>query len=258
MVTVFRFFGSLIGQCDDTKAVEFLPIRDQFFSLNIILKYACFRNSAMGAQVCGRCNFGDQAIRDIDASFKQIVILGAGNDTRFHRLPNLPVDLYEVDVPTTQESKRSLLKNPNGNVKFVSANFETESWMEKLVQAGFDKSKKTLILWEGVTYYLTKEAIKDTLQSISQCAKGSKLVLDYGHVRNSGNIALRFVLFWFNLIGETWRTNFTDKELLDLLKEYKLKPISSPIFGIEAVRGIKTGNVVKLPLELKLIAASLS
>ena len=123
--------------------------------------------------------FRDAIIRGLDSTFRQIIILGAGNDSRFHRIPQLPFALIEVDAPKTQAAKLKMLTNCNSNVKFVPGDFECESWIQNLGENGFQKDQKTLFLWEGVIYFLTPADIQSTLESISECAKGSKLVQDY-------------------------------------------------------------------------------
>ena len=64
-------------------------------------------------------------------------------------------------------------------VTFVSADFETEDWLEKLVGAGFDPGKPSFFLWEGVTMYLDREAVEGTLRKIAGTAPGSIVAFDY-------------------------------------------------------------------------------
>ncbi len=64
-------------------------------------------------------------------------------------------------------------------VTFVAANFLTDDWLDKLVKAGFDLRKPTFFLWEGVTYYLSREAMEATFRTIARSAPGSVVVFDY-------------------------------------------------------------------------------
>lgn len=113
----------------------------------------------------------------------QVVILGAGLDSRFYRLP-IPSGCkkFEVDAPGTQGHKRRGLAAAgvaSEHVTFVPVNFETQDWFVELGKAGFSAKVPTLFIWEGVTMYLSKEAIDATFSSIASCARGSACVFDF-------------------------------------------------------------------------------
>ena len=62
----------------------------------------------------------------------------------------------------------------------MSIDFDQESLKEKLFESGYDKDLKTLFIWEGVTYFLTADAIDSTLAFVSgYSGKGSSIVFDY-------------------------------------------------------------------------------
>jgi hypothetical protein len=138
----------------------------------------------------------------------QFVILGAGFDTRALNLPkNAPVRSFEVDTPATQAAKRELLAKAeidSTRVALVSANFETEDWLTKLIDAGFDPTQSALFVWEGVTMYLDREAVNDTLHKIAGTAKGSAVAFDYftSDVLESQTLFMRTVRAWLNASGE--------------------------------------------------------
>ena len=92
-----------------------------------------------------------------------VVILGAGYDTRFYRLVSIKnkedIKLYEVDAAGSQfNTKRKVLnkaKVDSSHVTFIPCDFETEDWMDTLQsKSDFDKSLPSLFVWEGVTMYL--------------------------------------------------------------------------------------------------------
>jgi len=88
-----------------------------------------------------------------------------------------------VDLPKIQQMKRELLRQcgvDTSGVKFVSANFLTDNWLDNLARADFDPRKPTFFLWEGVTYYLSREAMEKTFRTIATLAPGSVVVFDYG------------------------------------------------------------------------------
>lgn len=99
-------------------------------------------------------------------SMRQVVILGAGYDTRAARLPRAGVDFFEVDHPATQAAKRervaSLPNYPVDAARYVSCNFEREDPIERLVASGFDPREPALVIWEGVVMYLTEAAVRAT------------------------------------------------------------------------------------------------
>ena len=119
-----------------------------------------------------RTRFIDDLIKESAASgSEQYVILGAGYDLRAHRL-ELPSSLkiFEVDQPEVQARKRSKLPKelPNSeNVTYVSVDFNHQSLTEQLLAAGFDQSKSTVFTLEGVSQYITKEAVSSTIKELA-------------------------------------------------------------------------------------------
>jgi methyltransferase (TIGR00027 family) len=95
---------------------------------------------------------------------------------------NAAVRSFEVDSPRTQAAKRGALGKAgidSNAVAFVAADFECEDWYSKLAGAGFDPSRKSLFLWEGVTLYLERKAVEDVLRRMAGSAKGSLIAFDY-------------------------------------------------------------------------------
>jgi methyltransferase (TIGR00027 family) len=132
-----------------------------------------------------RSTFVDAAIERYLPGVEQFVELGAGYDTRTVQLQhNRRIRCFEVDLPKTQQLKRQLLHQcgvDTSEVKFVPANFLTDNWLDNLAKAGFDPRKPTFFLWEGVTYYLSREAMEKTFRTIAAMAPGSVVVFDYAN-----------------------------------------------------------------------------
>ena len=97
---------------------------------------------------------------------RQIVILGAGYDTRAARLPRAGVQFFEVDHPATQAAKRARLAELDGYpvdaARYVTCDFERDDPVARLVAGGLDAREPTLVLWEGVVSYLTEDAVRTT------------------------------------------------------------------------------------------------
>ncbi|MDQ5984538.1 MAG: hypothetical protein CSYNP_00233 [Syntrophus sp. SKADARSKE-3] len=116
----------------------------------------------------------------------QIVFLGAGYDSRSYRFKEIIKDtrIFELDIQPTQQRKMELLHQAGifipDQLAFVSINFRTDNIGEILNRAGFDRNKKTLFVWEGVTYYLSAKVIDDTLNVIAlNSPTGSLICFDY-------------------------------------------------------------------------------
>jgi methyltransferase (TIGR00027 family) len=117
---------------------------------------------------------------------RQLVILGAGYDARAYRFEALMegVQVFEVDHPATQQVKLGKLVKIFGHkpehVVYVPVDFNTQTLEERLAASGYNQDLKTLFIWQGVTQYLTREAVDSTLRFVAQhSAPGSTIVFDY-------------------------------------------------------------------------------
>jgi methyltransferase (TIGR00027 family) len=120
-----------------------------------------------------RTRFIDDLIEKSAANgTEQYVILGAGYDLRAHRLELPPtLKIFEIDQPEVQDRKRSKLpKNlPNSeNVTYLSVDFNHQSLKKQLLDAGFDQNKPTVFTLEGVSQYITKDAVISTIKELAQ------------------------------------------------------------------------------------------
>jgi len=178
--------------CSDPYAVYFLP--DRILS-------ATHRNREIDQHISdwesyfpGVCNAIIARTRFIDdcleaairAGIKQLVILGAGFDTRALRFEALKkqASVFELDHPATQKTKRDrIAKYINADlphVRYISIDFTRDALDQKLITNGYDPRLKTLFIWEGVTYYIPASAVDHTLDFISGNAPtDSRIVFDY-------------------------------------------------------------------------------
>lgn len=135
--------------------------------------------------VC-RCRYFDDYLqRCLQSGTAQVVILGAGLDSRAYRGEPLQgaAKTFEIDHPATQASKIKRLKKVFGtipaHITYVPIDFNDET-LDKLLACGFDRSLKTLFIWEGVTYYLHAEAVDATLAWVREnAALSSAIIFDY-------------------------------------------------------------------------------
>lgn len=138
------------------------------------------------ASIVARARFvEDIAKAQIAKGIQQYVLLGAGLDSFAQRnsATSLLVDIYEIDQPDTLAWKAEKLTE-NGykipkNLHFVPVDFETTSWWDELLNKGFDVRKKAVVSCTGVTLYLTKAAITDTLKKMTLLASGSTVAIAF-------------------------------------------------------------------------------
>jgi methyltransferase (TIGR00027 family) len=144
--------------------------------------------NAPGARAAGiaRTKWIDDEITQALEIATQFVLLGAGFDTRAYRLPSAQRAIsFELDHPETSRAKQAVLNQEiaksSKRVRFVDIDFNRQSVGEVLAQADFDDTHPACFVWEGVTNYLTAEAVDGVLRQIAQAATGSVLLFTYSH-----------------------------------------------------------------------------
>lgn len=155
----------------------------------------------------------------------QVVILGAGLDTRPARLAAEGRRYFEVDHPSTQANKLRRLSGipgyPAGAATYVACDFEREDFLDKLAEAGFEPSEPALFLWEGVVYYLTEQAVRATLRRIATGASERAIIvfdfLEKRIVDGSAREVDRAVRASYEEVGEPLR--FGCNDMLPILFE---------------------------------------
>lgn len=129
--------------------------------------------------------FDDVVNSSVGDGLEQLVILGAGYDTRAYRIEGLKiVRIFEVDQPVTQNIKLEKIKEIFGSlpdhVTYVPVEIGVEKLGRRLLDSGYDRSLKTLFIMEGLLMYLTPETVDETLSFVAHNAgRGSAVVFDY-------------------------------------------------------------------------------
>ena len=128
--------------------------------------------------------FDDYSRQCLGEGFQQVVLLGAGYDSRYLRLEEFrTVPVYELDLASTQSIKKALTRRLLGrlpaNVKYVATDFSKDSITHRLWQAGFDRQKRTLFIWEGVTLFLNQEIVSETLGRLAELRPGNRVIFDF-------------------------------------------------------------------------------
>jgi methyltransferase (TIGR00027 family) len=119
------------------------------------------------------------------SGLKQVVLLGAGFDTRAWRLPALAdARVFEVDHPATSAEKLKRLAALGADfahVRFVPVDFNRQMPADGLLPAGFDPSERAIVIWDGVTNYLQPAAVDAIIRWVGGLAKGGQFIFTYIH-----------------------------------------------------------------------------
>jgi len=174
---------------DDYMASNFLP-----FLFKLVLRIKILRNnikkklndSGMYEYIIGRTKVIDNVFNKFSTEMNQVLILGAGFDSRGIRFKNILSDaiIFELDSAKTQQLKIEKIKKQKitmpKNLKLIPIDFEVESFSEVLNKNNFKKNTSTLVLLEGLTMFLDSITIDNLFKQISNhCGKDSIIVFDY-------------------------------------------------------------------------------
>lgn len=176
----------------DNLAIHFMPARQRFlFRFRRIREYGERKLDrampGMTPYVIARTAYFDRLFLDaLQAGAAQIVVLGAGYDSRAYRFaaPNRTTTVYELDAAETQARKRECLAAARiaipPTVNLVPIDFLHESLADALGKAGFRLDTRTLFLWEGVSYYLDAASVDQALAFVRRAGTGdAAIAFDY-------------------------------------------------------------------------------
>jgi methyltransferase (TIGR00027 family) len=136
--------------------------------------------------LCRHAFIDDHLLHALDTGAEQVVILGAGYDSRAYRFARALGDrpVYEVDLPPLSRHKAAVVASRPGlfgsrAIRRVEIDFRTQSLPDRLQDKGFRVGGTTFVVWEGVVPYLSREAVVQTLGALSECCGGgSTLTMD--------------------------------------------------------------------------------
>jgi len=183
----------------------------------------------MRAFIAARSAFAEAALghaveeHDLD----QLVVLGAGLDTFAYRNPFADrLRVFEVDHPATQAWKRRRLGEAGvtspGEVIYAAVDFERDTLLEGLRDAGFDDRRPAFFVWLGVVPYLTPQAVGATLATIGGLPR-SAVVFDYADppstLSDEARVAHALRAERTATLGEPWLSYFEPAVLHALLRD---------------------------------------
>jgi methyltransferase (TIGR00027 family) len=182
---------------------------------------------AMRSQIVVRSRYAEDCLAELrPAGAERYVILGAGLDTFALRQPGPEISVLEIDHPSTQHYKRQRMSRfgvvAPSCLTFLAIDFEKA----QLSDLWPVSEEVDFISWLGVTYYLSTEAISQTLSALAKMtANGTQLVLDYWSQQPSSSRPFNRddSLLWGTRIavalqGEPMRAFFRPREMEDLAR----------------------------------------
>ncbi|MCP2258888.1 methyltransferase, TIGR00027 family [Streptoalloteichus tenebrarius] len=182
------------------------------------------------AQAVTRSRYTEDALAGaVRRGVTQYVVLGAGLDSFAYRSALADrLRVFEVDHPATQRGKRDALAAAGiaepATLTFVPVDFETDSLADQLRRAGFDATRPAMVSWLGVTMYLTREALGQTLAVLGGFAPGSEIIADYilpAEMRDGAGAAyVSAVMSAAADGGEPWLTVLSPDAMSALLEEH--------------------------------------
>ena len=170
----------------------------------------------------------DMLLNALQLGCQQYVILGAGLDTFAYRYPEYArkLSIYELDHPATQAYKKERLEHLSidlpENLNLVPIDFTSQSISSELLNHGFDSTKLSFFSWLGVTYYLDKETIEQTLQEIASIsAQGCSILFDFPNEQLFSTPVKRVqsMVGMAQATGEPMKSCFSYHELESLLEK---------------------------------------
>jgi methyltransferase (TIGR00027 family) len=200
-----------------------------------------YREARRNREVSGMANLllirtrfiDDHLKRAIENGISQVVILGAGFDTRAYRFADQLKDkvVIEVDYESTQAIKKQRLKDASisipSNLRFAQIDFQREKLPDVLRAAGYRPGEKTFFIWEGVSMYLSEGPVRETLRTIAATsASGSSLVMDFAETSMLDLLGKfpklpqhKYTTAW----GEPWTFGIADMREAEFFRECGLE-----------------------------------
>jgi len=181
--------------------------------------------------VIARTKYIDQVFSDaVDEGFEQVLIFGAGFDTRSIRL--LPQDstvrVFEVDAEITQQAKLGRLDEVGvpipDNTTYVAIDFLRDDPEERLLANGFQPGRRCLFILEGLLMYLDGDAVDNTFHLMHELSgAGSRVVFDYIYSSVLGHeeryFGERDLYKNVKNAGEPWTFGFEEGKVEDYLRK---------------------------------------
>jgi methyltransferase (TIGR00027 family) len=160
--------------------------------------------------------YDDMLERQIAAGCRQVVVLGAGLDTRAVRKAAPGVRFFEIDDRATMALKRHCLSQHHlaDVAAFIDGNYVTDGMLPLLLANGLDVDAPTFVIWEGNTMYLDAATDLAILRQLAAGLSQVRVSFDYFVpeviTRTTGNAGMTHMADAFTAMGAPWLTGFAD------------------------------------------------
>lgn len=103
-----------------------------------------------------RTRYIDDCLTERVARVAQVVVLGAGFDTRRLRCATGDVAWFEVDRAPVLARKRACLQRQGlaPRTTYLACDYVSDDFVDALIAAGLDARQPTYVVWEGNTFFL--------------------------------------------------------------------------------------------------------
>lgn len=211
--------------------------------------------------------FDDRLRQQIDEGCRQVLILGAGLDTRAQRFAARGVAYFEIDARETQAFKKARLEGSNvdPNASYIGGNYVTDGMIDLLKRNGFDLHLPTHVIWEGNTMYLNDisvhQVLSDLLRNVESCSASFDFFTQSVIDNTTGDPEITDVVGRFAAMGAPWtygidnlselvarcRGTVVDQvTIADLHRAYwPDQPLISPLYGYYSLCTVQNEAVMK-------------
>jgi methyltransferase (TIGR00027 family) len=180
------------------------------------------------ALIACRKRFIDDKLNESLENIDAVVDLGAGMDTRAYRLARRSdIPVFEVDLPVNVARKKAAVERAIGalpaSVHLVPLDFERDDLFGALAAHGHHGNARTFFIWEGVTQYLTENAVRATLAALQAAAEGSRLAFTYvrrDFIEGLNMYGATILYKRFRQRRQVWRFGLDPDEVSEFIAEY--------------------------------------
>ena len=201
--------------------------------------------------------FDDRLEQQLRSGVRQVVLLGAGLDTRAVRKSAPGVTYFEIDEAATLEVKRACYEQQGFdlNLKLIPGNYVTDGLIGLLERNGFDCDLPTYVIWEGNTMYLpldcTKQILAELRRSVTRFCVSFDYMAESVISKTTGDSGVTRLVESFANMGAPWLSGIRDIQSLacelslDLIENFRTAELyrahwlsrlmPSPIFDFYSV-----------------------
>jgi methyltransferase (TIGR00027 family) len=125
--------------------------------------------------------FDDRLDEQLARGCRQVVILGAGLDTRAVRKRSNGVAYFEIDDPRTMTFKQARLAEHgiDAPMTLIPGDYVVSGVLPLLEANGFHRDLPSFFIWEGNTMYLTRETALKVLKDLEANLHAFSISFDY-------------------------------------------------------------------------------